>query len=298
MTDVNDMANKAIVSVKKYISEIISKTEQRIDSLQKKIDELPKPEPLDYSKVNAVVEDAISSIKLPEDGKDGADGKDADLAEVKSYIDDAISDFKKEQPEPVNGKDGANGKDGDDGKDADINEIKEYIDSLFLKIQPPVDGRDGRDGRDAIEMEIIPLIDEEKSYPRGTYAKHKGGLWHSYQNTSGMRGWECMVEGIESISIDQVSERSFKSVVTYSSGSVLEKSFSIPAILDKGVYSDTGTYEKGDGVTYAGSYWIVQKDSPEGKPGSSDDFRLAVKRGRDGREVVKVEKPKTVKVDL
>jgi hypothetical protein len=43
-------------------------------------------------------------------------------------------------------------------------------------------------------------------------------------------------------------------------------------------------YRKGDGVTWGGSFWIAQKDAPEGRPGLSDDWRLAVKKGRDGRD--------------
>lgn len=79
---------------------------------------------------------------------------------------------------------------------------------------------------------------------------------------------------------------------------VIEKSVTLSIPLDAGVYSDNSQYQKGDGVTYAGSFWISQKDSPEGRPGSSDDWRLSVKRGRDGREIVKLDKPQTVKVGV
>lgn len=44
-----------------------------------------------------------------------------------------------------------------------------------------------------------------------------------------------------------------------------------------------GSYEQGDGVTFAGSFWIAQKDTSS-KPGESSDWRLAVKRGQDGRD--------------
>lgn len=57
-----------------------------------------------------------------------------------------------------------------------------------------------------------------------------------------------------------------------------------PVVIDRGVYKEGSLYERGDGVTYGGSYWIAQKDVSEGKPGVSDDFRLAVKKGRDGKD--------------
>lgn len=69
---------------------------------------------------------------------------------------------------------------------------------------------------------------------------------------------------------------------------VVEKSLKLATILDKGVYRDGDRYEKGDAVTFGGSLWISCADNPEGKPGVSDAWRLAVKRGRDGRESVKI----------
>jgi hypothetical protein len=69
-------------------------------------------------------------------------------------------------------------------------------------------------------------------------------------------------------------------------------SFELPIPIYIGVYRDTVSYKKGDGVTWAGSYWTAQKDNPDQKPGAEDSgWQLAVKRGRDGkdREVVKSE---------
>ena len=70
---------------------------------------------------------------------------------------------------------------------------------------------------------------------------------------------------------------------------VKEFSFKVPAVLDRGVFKDVrdNPYEKGDGVTFGGSFWIAQKDAPEGKPGDGGkDWRLSVKKGRDGKDGV------------
>lgn len=64
---------------------------------------------------------------------------------------------------------------------------------------------------------------------------------------------------------------------------VKEHVIRLPRFCDKGVFREGVGYRKGDGVTFGGSFWLAQKDDPEGKPGLSDDWRLAVKRGRDGK---------------
>jgi integrin beta 3 len=54
-------------------------------------------------------------------------------------------------------------------------------------------------------------------------------------------------------------------------------------VLDAGVWKEGASYAAGDGVTLGGSFFIAQADTTA-KPGKSDDWRLAVKRGSDGRD--------------
>jgi integrin beta 3 len=54
-------------------------------------------------------------------------------------------------------------------------------------------------------------------------------------------------------------------------------------VLDAGVWREGTTYVPGDGVTLGGSFFIAQAET-SAKPGKSDDWRLAVKRGSDGRD--------------
>lgn len=196
------------------------------------------------------------------DGQDGAPGKDGERG-----------------PEGPPGKDGVDGRDGVDGKDG-----KDGIDGKDG--EPGRDGRDGLKGdpgRDALQLEINPAIDPEKSYPRGTYAKHLGGLWRSFEATSGMKGWECIVEGVAGMDISH-DGRKFAVTTRLSSGVEVTKEVSLPVVIDKGIFRDGEAYEAGDGVTWAGSFWIAQKDSTA-KPDTPDSgWRLAVKRGRDGKD--------------
>jgi Collagen triple helix repeat (20 copies) len=53
-------------------------------------------------------------------------------------------------------------------------------------------------------------------------------------------------------------------------------------VLYTGVWKE-GAYDAGDGVTLGGSFFIARVNTTA-KPGKSDDWQLAVKRGMDGRD--------------
>jgi hypothetical protein len=60
-----------------------------------------------------------------------------------------------------------------------------------------------------------------------------------------------------------------------------------PVVLYRDVYVEGQEYAAGDAVTWGGSLWIAQRDT-SGKPDGADSgFRLAVKRGRDGKDAPK-----------
>lgn len=88
--------------------------------------------------------------------------------------------------------------------------------------------------------------------------------------------------GIDDIDIEYDGERTL-SVVIVKRGREKCKSFTMPALLDRGVYREATAYQRGDCVTWGGSMWIAQKDT-DAKPGEGDGWRLAVKRGRDGKD--------------
>ena len=69
-----------------------------------------------------------------------------------------------------------------------------------------------------------------------------------------------------------------------SGGREIERKLTTEVIIDRGVWKAPGVYKTGDLVTYAGSAWVAERDAPD-RPGigSSSGWRLAVKRGRDGR---------------
>jgi len=54
-------------------------------------------------------------------------------------------------------------------------------------------------------------------------------------------------------------------------------------ILDAGVWKEGAAYVAGDAVSHGGSLFIAQVET-SARPGKSDEWRLAVKRGNDGRD--------------
>lgn len=171
--------------------------------------------------------------------------------------------------------------------DATDKALRGYVEKRIGELPAPVDGRDGADGRDALALEILPTIDLTRSYARGTFATFNGGLWRAFEKTHELRGWECIVDGIAGIEL-KAEGREVKCIASMASGAEVVHATRFDMVIDKGVYKHGSDYEVGDGVTWAGSYWIAQRMAPERKPGEGDDWRLAVKRGRDASRGVKV----------
>jgi len=77
-------------------------------------------------------------------------------------------------------------------------------------------------------------------------------------------------------------DRTFKFCFTH--GDVMHSfEFEFPVIIYRDVWKP-GPYARGDAVTWAGSLWIAQR-ATDGKPDTPDSgWRLAVKKGRDGKD--------------
>lgn len=267
--------------------------------VQEAAQSLPKAPTLE--EIAPLVESAVKAIPAPKDGADADPAIVADL--VRTEVAKAIGEL----PQPKDGKDADPEvvkalvkaavdeiPPAKDGESVPVEQVRGMIDEAVAKamagIQLP---KDGTPGRDAAHLEILPSIDLEKSYPRNTYAKHAGGFWRSFETTVGMRGWECIVDGIASIEITEPAPRKCAVIVRLSSGGESSKEFTVPGVEDKGIFREGDEYLKGDGVTFGGSWFLAQKDAPAGKPGSSEDWRLAAKRGRDGKDAGD-DKPRSV----
>ncbi|EOB5418213.1 phage portal protein, partial [Escherichia coli] len=177
------------------------------------------------------VNDAVANIPLP------ADGKSITPDDVHPMLEQMVKEAVSHIPVPR------------DGRDYDPDVLQKAVLDAVSALPAP------QDGRDATALEILPAIDDQKSFPRGTYATHQGGLWRAYEKTHGMRGWECLVDGVADIDVSMTGERLFSVVVRQSSGQRTEKTFSLPVMLYRGVFRAGETYHPGDTVTWGGSLW-------------------------------------------
>ena len=119
--------------------------------------------------------------------------------------------------------------------------------------QPGDRGEPGRDGRDAADLTLL------RSYIVEQVAAEIAEIFKAASFTSADGG------------------RTLNAALGGTSHEIKTR---IP--LDAGVWTER-EYAAGDGVTHGGSFFIAQADTTE-KPGKSDLWRLAVKRGADGRD--------------
>ena len=240
-----------------------------VDAVLAKMPE-PQPgkdaEPVDESKIIASV---LAQIPKPQDGKD-AEPVD---------VDKVVADVLAKVPTPKN---------GEPGKDAVVDENK-LVNAVLEQIPAP---KDGEDGRDALQIEVLPRPNFAKSYPRGTYARHEGGIIRSFRDTDEGEGdihglgWEVAVAGVKDISVGIDDDcRTIRVKTTLTGKTEQVTAFQIPALIYRGIYSGANSYDKGDVVTWGGSAWHCNeadtKTSPQERTAA---WTLMVKQGKPGKD--------------
>jgi hypothetical protein len=184
------------------------------------------------------------------------------------------------------GEPGPAGERGERGEKGDPGERGES----GLSGEKGMDGRDGRDGndgaagRDALQIDVLPAINAERSYSRGTWASHDGGLWVARRTTVGMDGWECVVDGLAGLVIEQNGEREFVVRATTAAGRNFERRCALPVLIYRGVFKEGADYQQGDTVTWGGNLWhcdVPTSEKPQ--PTGPKLWSLAAQRGRDGK---------------
>lgn len=126
--------------------------------------------------------------------------------------------------------------------------------------EPGTDGRDGRDGANGSDGE-----------PGATGPKGEPGL----DGRDGRDGIDGTLEGCTF----HREERTI--IVRRADGAELGR-WTTAEVLDRGQYRAGTRYLPGDGVTFAGSYWIAQVETESKPADGGSPWRLAVKRGEKG----------------
>lgn len=226
------------------------------EAAQKAVAVLPVPEAkeVDMGAVGATiaaeVERVLSGWERPQDGKS------VKAEELAPIVAECVQKAVDALPKP---------KDGCGIRDLLIDRegaLVATMDDGRMKNLGAVVGRDGVD----VDMAAVKqaILDEVKAIPRPKDGADGFSLKH-FDAT-------LMDDGRTVLLSFEDGERSYK----------VELGF--PIVLDRGVFKEDGSYSKGDGVTWGGCFWIAQMDNPEGKPDSGKGWRLAVKKGRDGKD--------------
>lgn len=213
------------------------------------------------------------------DGKDGAPGKDG-----------------------RDGNDGAPGRDGVGIRDLDVNLTDggktmvvtfglgdvEHSFEVPLPPGPQGDpgkpgevgtpGRDGLDVKDMFRAEggrVVAVMSDGTTRDLGVVVGKDGVPGRDGKD--GLPGLDGV--GFDDLDLIEADDGVF---LRFTRGEQV-KSFRLPIVIDCGVYREGKTYHRGNGVTWAGSFWIAQEETQE-KPDSGKGWRLSVKRGRDGKD--------------
>ena len=142
--------------------------------------------------------------------------------------------------------------------------------------QPGPQGVPGRDGRDG-EGKIGPSGEKGADGTPGMPGP-RGDV-----GLAGKDGSDGL--GIDDLQVTYDGARTF--IFRWSKGTrVVEKSFAVPAVLYRGIFDATRTYEPGDQVTCAGSTWIAKAVTTQRPDEDGDGARawtLCSKRGPEGK---------------
>lgn len=266
------LAQRLISATREYVSKSEAAISEKLSAeIGKRIDDLPEPEAGKDGEQGPAGEQGLQGDPGPqgEAGSQGLIGPQGERGQA--------------------GEVGADGVQGEQGTTTPDHVVAALVAS---HVQAEVDklpkAKDGEDGRDAADLIVLPSINENQSYRRGTWASHNGGLIQSVRATDPLEGrdltsagWTVIVEGIAAHMVNPTSARSFDVACQLTSGVTTISSFKFPAMIYKDIWKD-GEYEHGDVVTWAGSSWHCQADTTD-KPGTSDNWRLMVKRGSDGK---------------
>ncbi len=163
----------------------------------------------------------------------------------------------------------------------------------------------GARGLDALEIVILPSINQERSYAKGTYARWGGGVIRALRDTEPGNPietgcWDVVMDGVKAIEVHPLGGAEFavKSIMTGGASHIAK--MSAPTFDDsyKDIWKESaGEYKRGDIVTHKGSVWLAKSTTIE-RPGTGEGWKLIVKAGRDGRDLslVKLERPATYKL--
>lgn len=288
MNDPVEWAKSIAGTMKQYVERAASALGLRIDSLEKKLNDIPSGPPGERGERGQPGIEGSKGEKGDEGGI-GPPGLKGDRGE------------KGERGEP--GPGGERGEKGLDGASVTVDQVmpdlRAELQRAIAAIPPPKDGAPGKDGVSVTVNDLIPMLDA--AITKAVLDIERRGMdiiqrcleriEKPKDGNNGKDGADGL--GFDDAVVEYDGERSF-AVVISRGDKRKEFPFKIPVLIERGVYKDGTAYERGDGVTAGGNYWIALKDTTL-RPGDNNaDWRLAVRKGRDGKDGAKGESYKGV----
>lgn len=208
------------------------------------------------------VETAILRVPKPERGEKG---ESVTLDDIRPLVDEAV----KQIPIPK------------DGKSVTVDDVRPLIEQAVKAIPAPKDGTSVTlsDLTPVIEAAVVKAQLDVERRGMDTIQRCIDRIEKPKDGSDGM--------GFDDMDVIHDGERTF-TIRLIRGEKVKEFPFKIPALIERGVFRDGTQYERGDGVTAGGSYWIALKDTKLRPGDNNSDWRLAVKKGRDGKDFVPI----------
>lgn len=231
-------------------------------------------------------------------GKDGVPGEKGEKGEPGLT---AIGEAGERGPRGEKGETGLIGPQGQPGETGQPGQDGESIhpDTISLMVVTEVakavalipKAKDGEPGRDATQIEVLPTIDPQKSYPRGTEAEYAGGTIRAHRNTEPITarlqdaGWSVVRDGEANFEVIQSADlRTFTFRKTMTSGRVFESVHKSPVTILRGIHRTDDEYFRGDQTISDNSTWTCVVESTKAKPGLSPDWLLSARKGDRGKD--------------
>lgn len=250
--------------VKGYVDKAVTPLLARIDGLEQRIKDLPAP--VDLSDDLAALKTAVEAIVIPVI-------PELELLDIPTLVEEAVKDLPAPQ----------------DGKSVTIDDIAPLIaaevEKRVSELPTAKDGKDGVDGKDGIGLagalidrsgELVVTLTNGEAKNLGPIVGKDGDPGKPGKDGFSLKHFdaELMADGRTILlKFEDESDQSFS------------VELGVPAMIYRGVFKEGEQYEKGDTVTWGGSIWHCDQGTTE-KPDASKAWRLAVKRGRDGKDGV------------
>ncbi|WP_295708020.1 hypothetical protein [uncultured Brevundimonas sp.] len=226
---------------------------------------------------------------------------------VKSHVAEAtapliarIAELEKRQPERGEpgepGRDGENGRDGRDAEPVSDDQIAVAVERYLTAnpVSPGKDGKDGApgergldgaDGRDgASGVGLAGAVIDRDGILNLTLTNGEVKALGRVEGRDGKDGERGQPgPNLQDFDTDWRPDDKVLILSLDDGETKVSHELFFPYPRDAGVWTEGKAYLKGDGVTWGGSFWIAQDDTTD-KPDVGKGWRLAVKRGRDGKD--------------